>query len=65
VVETGVHDERGLRAFVIVRDAAGVEHYACVPPGASAMQTGVQIELTAGSRGLAQIIKQPDSSLHL
>lgn len=56
VVETGVHDERGLRAFVIVRDAAGVEHYASVPPGAPAIRLGARLEVAAGPPGIAHVV---------
>jgi type IV secretory pathway VirD2 relaxase len=65
VVETGVHDERGLRAFVIVRDAAGVEHYASVPPGAPAMRLGARLEVAAGPPGIAHVVARQERGFSL
>ena len=65
VVETGVHDERGLRAFVIVRDAAGVEHYASVPPGAPAIRLGARLEVAAGPPGIAHVVARQERGFSL
>jgi len=43
VVKAGAHDELGLRRFVVVRDGQGVEKYARVSAGASALVPGQQV----------------------
>jgi hypothetical protein len=65
VVEAGAHDEKGLRRFVIVRDGAGVEHYARVSPGTPTLYAGLQLELIAGHHGVAQVITRAERGLSL
>ncbi len=57
VVKLGMHDEAGSLPFVIVRDAAGLEHYARVPIGAPLPRTQALVSLIATGPG-AGIIKQ-------
>jgi type IV secretory pathway VirD2 relaxase len=52
VVRSGFHDELGAAAYVIVRDRAGVEHYARLGPGKTPPPVGQGVELVRGARGV-------------
>nr|WP_314432600.1 DUF3363 domain-containing protein [uncultured Brevundimonas sp.] len=58
VVKAGAHDELGLRRFVVVRDGQGVEQYARVSAGASALVPGQQASLVVGEGTFAQIVTE-------
>ena len=55
VVKSGFHDEAGAAPFVVVKDAARVEHYARVRAGDVA-RVGSRIALEPMSNGLAQVV---------
>lgn len=55
VVKTGFHDEAGAAPWAIVRDVAGVEHYAKLKAG-SVAQVGRQATLEPEGGGLARIM---------
>lgn len=63
VVATGSHDEVGASPWVIVRDPAGVEHYARLRTGAPAIKIGQSIALAVTSDGLAQALQTRGSDL--
>lgn len=63
VVATGSHDEVGASPWVIVRDPAGVEHYARLRTGAPAIRIGQSIALAVTSDGLAQALQTRGSDL--
>jgi len=63
VVATGSHDEVGASPWVIVRDKAGVEHYARLRTGAPAIKIGQSIALAVTSDGLAQALQTRGSDL--
>lgn len=52
VVRSGAHDELGASTFVVVRDQAGVEHYARLGLGKPAPQVGTEVSVTQGERGV-------------
>ncbi|WP_332774063.1 DUF3363 domain-containing protein [Phenylobacterium sp.] len=52
VVRGGAHDELGSATFVVVRDQAGVEHYARLGLGKAAPEVGAQVTLMQGERGV-------------
>lgn len=52
VVQSGHHDEIGATGFVIVRDAAGAEHYARIKVGAALPPVGASVILLATERGI-------------
>ncbi len=56
VVKAGVHDELGVRRFVVVRDGQGVEQYARLSVGAEALVPGQQVGLDVGPAGLARVV---------
>ena len=56
VVKAGAHDELGAKRFVLVRDGQGVEQYARVSAGATALTQGQPVCLEVGSAGLARIV---------
>lgn len=62
VVKTGFHDEMGLRPYVVVRDADGVEHYECLRPGSDIRGTQ-SLTLDAGLNGMAQVVKGRSGAL--
>lgn len=51
VVARGAHDELGATPFVMVKDSAGVEHYARLTFGQSAPELGRSVELIRSERG--------------
>ncbi|MFC3077686.1 DUF3363 domain-containing protein [Phenylobacterium terrae] len=55
VVQSGAHDELGASRYVVVRDEAGVEHYARLGPGSTLSEAGRQVDLAPGARG-AQVL---------
>ncbi|WP_309645172.1 DUF3363 domain-containing protein [Phenylobacterium sp.] len=58
VVRSGSHDELGQSTFVVLRDRAGVEHYARLGLGQPLAQEGAQLTLVPGERGaLVQAIE--------
>lgn len=57
VVKTGFHDEAGAAAFVVVRDAQGVEHYGRLKVGGQALAVGEAVALAPGANGLAVAVK--------
>jgi hypothetical protein len=65
VVASGRHDELGQRPFVIVRDAAGAEHYAALPAGAAAPGEGhaARLRLTAAGRAQAFDLGRPEAQV--
>lgn len=52
VVRSGAHDELGAATFVVVRDQAGVEHYARLGLGKAPPEIGSQLSLIQGDRGV-------------
>lgn len=52
VVRSGHHDELGSAPFVIVRDVAGVEHYARIRASGSRPEVGQEIQLEATQSGV-------------
>lgn len=66
VIHSGAHDELGATAFVVVRDQAGVEHYARLGLGKAPPEIGSQLILIQGDRGvqaLARVSRGLDRSL--
>lgn len=61
IVGRGVHDELGAASWLIVRDRAGVEHYARLRFGQTAPGLGRTVELVASDRGA--VIAGPARSL--
>lgn len=55
VVKTGFHDEAGAVPFVVVRDGAGVEHYARLRAGTTGLMVGKTLVLAPLANGLAGI----------
>lgn len=53
VVKTGFHDEAGAAAFVVVRDALGVEHYGRLKVGGPALAVGDAVALSPLGQGMA------------
>lgn len=53
VVKTGFHDEAGAAAFVVVRDAQGVEHYGRLKMGGPALAVGHAVALSPAGQGTA------------
>lgn len=53
VVKTGFHDEAGAAAFVVVRDALGVEHYGRLKVGGPALAVGDAVGLSPLGQGMA------------
>jgi type IV secretory pathway VirD2 relaxase len=53
VVKTGFHDEAGAAAFVVVRDAQGVEHYGRLKVGGQALAVGEAVALAPVGQGMA------------
>ncbi len=64
VVKSGMHDEAGSLPFVIVRDAAGLEHYARVPIGAILPRTQTLVSLIPTGPGAATIRHGRGADLH-
>ena len=56
VVKAGFHDEAGSAPFVVVRDPAGLEHYARLRTGSPSLQVGKQTMLHLMPEGLAQVM---------
>ncbi|WP_292117429.1 DUF3363 domain-containing protein [Brevundimonas sp.] len=57
VVKTGFHDEAGAAPWVIVRDAAGLEHYGRLRTGAARLELGKTVVLAPAGAGLAQVVQ--------
>lgn len=57
VVKTGFHDEAGTAPWVIVRDAAGLEHYGRLRTGAARLELGKTVVLAPTGAGLAQVVQ--------
>ena len=55
LVKSGFHDEAGAAPWVMVRDHAGVEHYARLKTGSALSAIGRSVTLTPISNGLAQM----------
>ncbi|MES2894985.1 MAG: DUF3363 domain-containing protein [Pseudomonadota bacterium] len=55
VVQRGAHDEIGASPFVVVRDSAGVEHYARLKPGEISPELGASLTLIGGQNGILSI----------
>ncbi len=55
VVAAGRHDELGAAPWVVVRDAAGREHYARLGPGAVTPKWGTPVELAGAAAGPARL----------
>lgn len=55
VVKAGFHDEAGASAWVIVRDAGGVEHYGRLKPESALGRVGETASLTSLGSGLASL----------
>ncbi|MFC5390323.1 DUF3363 domain-containing protein [Brevundimonas bullata] len=53
VVKTGFHDEAGAAAFVVVRDAQGVEHYGRLKVGGQPLAVGDAVALSPVGQGMA------------
>lgn len=56
VARAGFHDEMGASPFVVIRDKAGVEHYARLAIGSVSPRPGFTITLQPLSNGTAQIL---------
>ena len=56
VVRSGFHDELGSQAYLLVRDEAGVEHYARLAGGLAPPEAGKQVTLALGERGAARVL---------
>jgi len=56
VVKAGFHDEAGAAPYVVVRDAAGVEHYARLRTGSPRMEVGRTATLAMTTHGLGQAV---------
>lgn len=56
VVRTGFHDETGASPWAIVRDAAGLEHYARLRTGSASLKAGATVTLERLAGGLAHIV---------
>lgn len=65
VVASGRHDELGQRPFVVVRDAAGAEHYAALPAGEAppALGHAARLRMTAAGRAQAFDIGKVESQV--
>lgn len=65
VVASGRHDELGQRPFVIVRDAAGREHYAALPAGEAppALGNAARLRMTMAGRAQAFDLGKPDAQV--
>jgi type IV secretory pathway VirD2 relaxase len=57
VVKSGMHDELGGSAFVIVRDAQGAEHYARLGFGSGVPRLGQSVELLQTKRGVHALVQ--------
>ncbi len=55
VVQAGRHDEVGTSPFVVVKDRAGMEHYARLAPGTTAPAVGKAVEILGTDRGVARL----------
>lgn len=66
VVASGRHDELGQRPFVIVRDAAGAEHYAALPAGEGAPTVGhvARLRMTLAGRAQAFDLGKPEAQVN-
>ncbi|MDQ8027596.1 MAG: DUF3363 domain-containing protein [Brevundimonas sp.] len=56
VVRTGFHDEAGAAPWVIVRDHAGLEHYARLGTSGPALSVGASVTLEPLPNGLAKAV---------
>jgi hypothetical protein len=65
VVASGRHDELGQRPFVIVRDAAGAEHYAALPAsdGPPALGNAARLRMTVAGRAQVFDLGKPNAQL--
>ena len=57
VVQAGRHDEVGTSPFVVVKDRAGMEHYARLAPGTTTPAVGKTVEILGTDRGVARLGK--------
>lgn len=55
VVRAGFHDEAGAAPWAVVRDAAGLEHYARMRTGSVSLRVGATLTIAALQNGLAQV----------
>ncbi|OYW36147.1 MAG: type VI secretion protein [Brevundimonas sp. 12-68-7] len=55
VVQAGRHDEVGASPFVVVKDRAGMEHYARLAPGTTTPAVGKAVEILGTDRGIARL----------
>lgn len=55
VVQAGRHDEVGASPFVVVKDRAGMEHYARLAPGTTTPAVGKAVEILGTDRGVARL----------
>jgi len=57
-VRSGAHDELGASPYLVVRDRAGVEHYARLGMGQAAPAVGKGVELIGNGRGQATLVQE-------
>jgi len=50
-IRSGVHDERGVSPFVVMRDREGIEHYARLSLGKDLPEVGAALTLAPGECG--------------
>jgi hypothetical protein len=55
-VKAGFHDEAGAAPYVVVRDAASVEHYARLRTGSPRLEVGRTATLAMTTHGLGQVV---------
>jgi len=55
VVQAGRHDEVGASPFVVVKDRAGMEHYARLAPGTTTPAVSEAVEIVGSDRGVARL----------
>lgn len=65
VAKSGCHDELGSQPYVVVRDAAGVEHYGRLGLGRTPPKVGREIVLGLGDRGAAEVLMRSAMPLEL
>ncbi len=66
VVRAGHHDELGASPFVVVRDSAGVEHYARVRTGTMRAEVGQRVQMSLTTAGVTlQAARGRDSAQSL
>lgn len=65
VVKRGFHDEARAMPWAVVRDDAGVEHYARLRAGNAALVAGRTVTLATAANGWVRFFAGPESSLDL